>query len=136
MGVTPEELLCTRPCKEVQELHDHLWSSCQSGPLAVGVAASNWAIEGVTGVWSRAVAEPFRGYAAQGYRVDSTSMMWLNAHARYDDVHPEEALEALKLYVDDRGGRRGDIDTVKDAARRALELFATAVDSASSLADR
>jgi hypothetical protein len=55
-------------------------------------------------------------------------MMWLNAHARYDDAHPDEALEALKIYVDGEGGRRGNPLGIQWAARRALELFACAVE--------
>ena len=106
----------------------NLWQTCESGSLAEGIAAANWAIEGVTGIWSRGCAEPFRGYAADGVRIDSKSMMWLNAHARYDDAHPDEALEALKIYVDGAGGRRGNPLGVQWAARRALELFAAGVE--------
>ncbi len=129
VGVPPAEVVDHVPCDEVRALHEHLWQSCATGSLAEGIAAANWAIEGVTGVWSRAVAQTFRGYAAQGVRTDGKAMMWLNAHARYDDAHPDEALEALKLNVDDDGGgRRGDPAAVQAAAERALELFAAGVE--------
>ena len=128
VGVSPKEAVAHTPCAEVRALHDHLWQVCDSGSLAEGIAAANWAIEGVTGVWSRGVAEPFRGYEKDGVRIDARSMMWLNAHARYDDAYPDEALEALKIYVDGEGGRRGNPLGVQWAARRALELFAAAVE--------
>ncbi|HEX6838485.1 MAG TPA: iron-containing redox enzyme family protein [Polyangia bacterium] len=128
VGVSSEEAVAHVPCDEVRALHDHLWQVCDCGSLAEGIAATNWAIEGVTGIWSRGVAETFRGYADDGVRVDARSMMWLNAHARYDDAHPDEALEALKLYIDGEGGRRGNPLGVQWSARRALELFAAAVE--------
>jgi len=128
VGVSPEEVVKHVPCEEVRALHDHLWRCCEHGSLAEGIAAANWAIEGVTGIWSRGVAETFRGYANDGVRIDAKSMMWLNAHARYDDAHPDEALEALKIYVDGEGGRRGNPLGVQWAARRALELFAAGVE--------
>jgi pyrroloquinoline quinone (PQQ) biosynthesis protein C len=128
VGVTPADAVAHVGCPEVRALHDHLWESCANGSLAEGIAAANWAIEGVTGIWSRGVAPTFRGYEHDGVRIDAKSMMWLNAHARYDDAHPDEALEALKLYVDGAGGRRGNPRGVEIAARRALELFAAAVE--------
>lgn len=128
VGVSPQAVVAHVPCEEVRALHDHLWHICDVGSLAEGIAATNWAIEGVTGIWSRGVAQAFRGYEHDGVRVDGKAMMWLNAHARYDDAHPDEALEALKIYVDGDGGRRGNPLGVRDAARRALELFAAAVE--------
>lgn len=133
MGVEVREVVERVPCDEVRELHEHLWQTCAHASLAEGIAAANWAIEGVTGVWSRDVAERFRGYAAHGFDVDARAMMWLNAHARYDDAHPDEALEALKILVDGDGGRRGDPVAVQAAARRSLELFAAAVDRCDAL---
>jgi len=136
MGVSRDRIVSATPCDEVRALHDHLWKSCRDGSLVEGIAAANWAIEGVTGVWSRGVAEPFRRYEREGFRVDSRSMMWLAAHARYDEAHPEEALEALKIYADDpeTGGRRGDPRAITQAARTALELFAAGVERCYQLA--
>jgi len=128
VGISADAVVRHTPCDEVRALHDHLWRTCEHGSLAEGIAAANWAIEGVTGIWSRGVAEPFRGYESEGVRIDAKSMMWLNAHARYDDAHPDEALEALKIYVDGAGGRRGNPLGVQWAARRALELFAAGVE--------
>jgi pyrroloquinoline quinone (PQQ) biosynthesis protein C len=34
---------------------------------------------------------------------DLKSTIWLKAHARYDDHHPEEALEIIKAFAADEG---------------------------------
>lgn len=123
IGISNEQALSARPTPAFQALHEHLMETCRSGSLAEGVAASNWAIEGITGLWTPPVYTHFEGYAEQGARIDSRSMRWLKSHARYDDAHPEEALEIIKLYTEDTadGPRK-----VEAAARRSLELFTAA----------
>ncbi|MHA7628288.1 TenA family transcriptional regulator [Corallococcus sp. M7] len=111
---------------EVQALHQHLLATCLGGSLAEGVAASNWAIEGVTGVWTRAVVEPFTAYARDGVRMDATALRWLRAHARYDDAHPDEALEIIKLSTDVTTGEPARVEA---AARRSLMLLARVFES-------
>ena len=111
---------------EVQALHQHLMATCLGGSLAEGVAASNWAIEGVTGVWTRAVVEPFTAYARDGVRVDAISLRWLRAHARYDDAHPDEALEIIKLTTDVEAGEPARVER---AAHRSLMLLARVFES-------
>ncbi|MBJ6761161.1 iron-containing redox enzyme family protein [Myxococcaceae bacterium JPH2] len=124
LGVDPTALFQQQPLPEVAALHDYLVAVCARGTLAEGVAASNWAIEGITGVWTREVAQPFRAYAADGARIDATSMMWLKAHARYDDAHPDEALELIKLATDDTTDEPARVEV---AARTVLRLYATAI---------
>jgi pyrroloquinoline quinone (PQQ) biosynthesis protein C len=124
IGLETEQVFNQQPLPEIQALHEHLLATCAHGTLAEGVAASNWAIEGVTGVWTQEVAEPFRQYATQGVRIDAYSMMWLKAHARYDDMHPEEALEIVKLATN------ADSDEpfrVQAAARKSLQLYTAAL---------
>jgi len=125
-GVSAEQLLAHTPSPEILELHQHLWDTCQKGSLAEGVAASNWAIEGVTGEWTPAVEKNFRLYAADGVRIDGVSMMWLKAHARYDDAHPHEALEIIKASTD---GQSDEPVRVTEAARKSLNLFQRAIES-------
>lgn len=111
---------------EVQALHHHLLVTCLGGSLAEGIAASNWAIEGVTGVWTRAVVEPFTAYARDGVRMDAHALRWLRAHARYDDAHPDEALEILKLTTDITTGEPARVGI---AAHRSLVLLARVFES-------
>ncbi|MFY1829305.1 TenA family transcriptional regulator [Myxococcus fulvus] len=124
LGLEPEALFKVRPLPELQALHAHLRDTCARGTLAEGIAASNWAIEGITGVWTRDVVEPFRAYAADGARIDASAMMWLKAHARYDDLHPVEALEILKLCTDPTGDEPA---RVLDATRKSLRLYTSAI---------
>lgn len=58
-------------------------------------------------------------------RTDVT-LMWLKAHARYDDAHPYEALEILKRNVDETTDQPNKVEA---AARTSLELFAQAIEA-------
>lgn len=124
IGLAPEDVFTQRPLPEVRALHEFLLDTCAHGTLAEGVAASNWAVEGITGVWTREVVEPFRAYSADGARIDAHSMMWLKVHARYDDQHPEEALEIIKLSTD---AGTGEPFRVQAAARKSLQMYAAAL---------
>lgn len=63
--------------------------------LAAGMAATNFAIEGVSGEWAYSVfsSEVYR----ESFDPDSRtrSLRWLELHAAYDDAHPWEALEII-----------------------------------------
>lgn len=63
--------------------------------LAAGIAATNYAVEGATGEWSRILYDS-ESYAAQfPEQTRRGSLRWLQLHAAYDDVHPWEALEIV-----------------------------------------
>lgn len=126
LGVEPEMAFTATPRPEWQALHEHLFDTCRNASLAEGVAASNWAIEGITGVWSRRVEKSFRAYADDGIQINYQSMMWLKAHARYDDAHPHEALEILKQNVDETTDHPRQVEA---AARKSLVLFTRAVEA-------
>ena len=120
-GIGFEELVAHRPGPEVGALDAHLWSVCYRGTLAEAFAAVNYAIEGTTGEWTRLVLPAFRAR----YGDDERALMWLVEHAEYDDAHPREAFELIKLTVrDDR-----DRDAACAAARRSLELFRRGFDA-------
>lgn len=63
--------------------------------LAAGMAATNFAVEGVTGEWAYYVYDSavYRESFDPGHR--TRSLRWLELHAAYDDVHPWEALEII-----------------------------------------
>jgi pyrroloquinoline quinone (PQQ) biosynthesis protein C len=51
-------------------------------------------------------------------------MAWLDAHATYDDEHPYEAMELIKLCAATEDER----DKTLRATRRGLEYYALALD--------
>lgn len=63
--------------------------------LAAGLAATNFAIEGVTGEWAYSVYDSavYRESFDPSHR--TRSLRWLELHAAYDDAHPWEALEII-----------------------------------------
>lgn len=120
-GVTYEEIVTHRPGPEAGALYEYLWSVSNRGTLAEAFGAVNYAIEGVTGQWSRLVLPAVR------HRLDGNprALRWLEAHAEYDDAHPREALELVKLTAGDDETR----EKAKFATRRSLQLFRRALDA-------
>jgi pyrroloquinoline quinone (PQQ) biosynthesis protein C len=50
--------------------------------------------------------------------------MWLVEHAEYDDAHPREALELIKITA-----REEEREEIEAAIRRSLELFRRGFDA-------
>lgn len=120
-GIDQDELVSHRPSPEAGALYEYLWSICYRGTLAEAFGAVNYAIEGTTGEWTRMVLPAFR----KRYDGDSRALMWLTEHAEYDDAHPREAFELIKITVRDEAERA----KVEDATRRSLELFRRGFDA-------
>lgn len=117
-GISEAELTAHRPGPEVAALHEWLFSVAHRGSLAQAVGAINYAIEGTTGAWTKLVYSAFeRRYA--GDPDAERSIAWLAAHAKYDDLHPIEALEIVKL-----AARPDEYADVESSVLRSLELFA------------
>ncbi|AUX44623.1 hypothetical protein SOCE26_060890 [Sorangium cellulosum] len=114
-GISTAEITGHRPSPEVASLFEWLWSVSHRGTLAEAVGAVNYAIEGVTGEWSRVVLPAFTKLYGEG----SKSLTWLAAHANYDDAHPREALEIVKLATTSAD----EIRRVHSSISRSLELF-------------
>lgn len=94
-GVPREKVLHGRPPHQAATLSNWCEEVCKSDSLAAGVAATNYAIEGVTGEWSQFVydSETYRNSFPAEAR--TSSLRWLQLHAAYDDTHPWEALEIV-----------------------------------------
>ena len=56
--------------------------------------------------------------------INRHSMAWLRAHASYDDDHPHEAMELVKLLCVEQESR----DRAFKAAQRGLEYYIQALD--------
>lgn len=89
------------------------------------VAAVNYAIEGATGVWTKAtlpsLARLGRGL---GLPVSKRALRWVEAHARYDDHHPVEALEIVKALATDEASQ----EAAARAAVESLDYLVAALD--------
>lgn len=94
-GVSLAEIQAQDVPAELHALSHWCWHTCASDSLAVAMAATNYAIEGVTGEWSALVCS--NGVYENAFPKESRkrAMKWLKLHAQYDDAHPWEALEII-----------------------------------------
>jgi len=113
--------------RDVQSLTDWLWYINTKGSLPEAIAATSFAIEGVTGDLARKTLEGFESYRDQpGVDMSNRTSKWMREHARYDDEHPKIALEIIKQYATtERLQKR-----VILAARRSLQLLDLAFNTA------
>ena len=114
---------------EMTAITDWCWHVCQHGDLADAMAATNYAIEGVTGEWTPRVAhsEPYQAMVVTGDV--KKGMRWLRVHADYDDAHPWEALTLIgQLLGPDPASVR--IQSVRDAIWKTYELYRIGCDVA------
>jgi pyrroloquinoline quinone (PQQ) biosynthesis protein C len=99
-GIKRYDLHTVKPLAEVDALTHWLWSINTQGSLAEAVAATNYAIEGVTKDIAVATVKGFPRYeGVDGIHLDHKAYWWMRAHAKYDDLHPQQALEIMKLYA-------------------------------------
>jgi len=126
-GLTAERFGAARPSALMDALNHYLFRVAAAGSIAEAVAAVNYAVEGATGLWTQAVAAGSEELARRlGVSVDERALRWLKAHADYDDRHPVEALEILKIYAADEAA----MERAARAAVRSLEYYAIALDDA------
>ena len=133
-GLKKENMLAlaegNRPVlRDVQSLTDWLWYINTKGSLAEAVAATSFAIEGVTGDAARRIAAGFEAYRGRpGVDMGPKTYKWMREHVHYDDDHPKIALEIVKNYA-----TTGRMQTkVMLAAKRSLQLLSQALNTAYS----
>jgi len=80
---------------EMTAITDWCWHVCQHGDLAEAMAATNYAIEGVTGEWTPMVADSEAYRSRVPTENVERGMRWLRVHADYDDAHPWDALDLI-----------------------------------------
>ncbi len=126
-GISREELFEANRSAAATAITDWCWHVCESGGLAEGMAATNYAIEGVTGEWAKMVgaSEIYQELFPESER--KKAMKWIFAHAAYDDKHPVEALDLIYAQLgndpDPIKARR-----VKEAIQKSYELYLLALD--------
>ena len=110
--------------RDVQSLTDWLWYVNAKGSLAEAVAATSYAIEGLTGDLARKVIGGFEAYGGhEGVDMKPKTYKWMREHVQYDDVHPIIALEVVKRYaISERLQRK-----VMLAAKRSVQLLHNAL---------
>jgi pyrroloquinoline quinone (PQQ) biosynthesis protein C len=114
------------PPAEMDGINNYLWRVCARGSLCEGMSASNFAVEGVTGEWTKNIHHGFEKYRnVSGVKINEKTLEWVVAHANYDDKHPVEALEIIKKYAT----TKEEQEKVKQAAKRALEYYGIALDA-------
>ncbi len=114
------------PTPSVDAVNNYLWKVCTYGTLAEAIAGLNFAIEGPTGEWSKRVYENIRNYqGVEGVELTGKSLIWLKAHAKYDDHHPEEALEIIKAFAT----TEEEQEKVKRAIKNGMAYYAMAAEA-------
>ena len=95
---------------------------CDTGSVAEAIAATNYAVEGLTGDWSCLVCSKTR-YAEsipEALRVKATR--WLRVHAHYDDAHSWEALDIIATLLGSNPNQN-DVNKIYRAISRSYKYF-------------
>lgn len=127
-GLSRGDLLYAHPPAETQALSHWCWHSCERDALAAGMAATNYAIEGVTGEWSHFVCARDDYENSFSPQVRAKAMKWLRLHAKYDDTHPWEALEIICMLVGTRPNARY-FELIRDRVLTSYRYMRMALDA-------
>jgi pyrroloquinoline quinone (PQQ) biosynthesis protein C len=127
LGIKPREFAEHLPTPQIEAHQNFLWRVVRERPVADAVAALNYAVEGATGEWTRKMRGATRErFEKLGIRFDDRALKWFDAHAEYDDKHPAEALEVVKIFAEDEPSMM----RAAAAAARSLEYYKMALDDA------
>ena len=121
-GITRADLLGASEATASAALSHWCWYVCDREPLAVAMAATNYAIEGVTGEWTHLACSSDRYADSLFEEKRKSGMRWLRAHARYDDAHPWEALEIVATILGANPDPM-DIRAVRAAIERSYDYM-------------
>jgi len=98
------------------------WYICDRASLAVAIAATNYAVEGVTGEWSCVVCSKSTYADSLPEEIRGPATRWLRLHAEYDDNHPWEALEIVATLLG-HAPAAAEIEAVRRAIRSTYVYF-------------
>jgi pyrroloquinoline quinone (PQQ) biosynthesis protein C len=129
VDLTLEDLKQGEDIEGLSALAHWCWYVCDRASLAVAIAATNYAVEGVTGEWSCLVCS--KPTYAQSLPEDmrGPATRWLRVHAEYDDTHPWEALEIVATLLG-HSPSAGDVKAVERAIRSTYVYFEMGLDHA------
>ena len=103
------------------------WKSSDQDSLAASIAATNYAIEGVTGDWSTIICSSDALEKSYPDEIRKRAMRWLKMHAHYDDAHPWEALDIVATLLGHAPSAR-DVRDVKRSIVNSFEYFRFSLD--------
>lgn len=126
-GLNLAGLKLAKNCAEEQALAHWCWYVCAQPSLAVGVAATNYAVEGATGEWACRVCSTDRYASSFPESCRVSAMRWLRVHAEYDDTHPWEALDIVATLMGVEPSE-ADVDAIRSAVRTSYNYMELAVD--------
>lgn len=128
-GVTLRDLKQGSDVEPLAALAHWCWYVCDKASLAVGMAATNYAVEGVTGEWSTLVCSKSTYAQSIPSAIRAPAMRWLKLHAHYDDEHPWEALEVVATLLGEDPAAE-EVDAVERAIRSTYAYFEIGLDHA------
>jgi pyrroloquinoline quinone (PQQ) biosynthesis protein C len=105
------------------------WYVCDRASLPVAIAATNYAVEGVTGEWSCLVCATSTYAESLPDDIRASATRWLRLHAEYDDTHPWEALEIVATLLG-HAPSPVDVEAVRRAIQSTYIYFAMGLDHA------
>ena len=126
-GISREELLFGTRSGSAEALSHWCWHTCERDPLPAAMAATNYAIEGVTGEWTALVCSTGVYESDFAPEVRKSAMKWLKVHAHYDDTHPWEALEIIATLIGNRATSR-EIHGIRTGIRKSYDYMRMAFD--------
>jgi pyrroloquinoline quinone (PQQ) biosynthesis protein C len=126
-GLSRDDLLSGGRSNSADALSHWCWHTCERDPLAVAMAATNYAIEGTTGDWAAFVCGSSAYELGFADEARKQAMKWLRVHAHYDDTHPWEALEIIATLLGHRPEPR-QIATVRAAIAKSYHYMSSAFD--------
>ncbi len=133
--VSLDDLKNTEGHEAMTALAHWCWQISDRASLAVGMAATNFAVEGATGEWSCVVCSKKDYAESLPAEIRGPATRWLRVHAEYDDTHPWEALEIIATLL----GHEPDpaeVDAIRRAIRSSYTYMLLAADWAMSACDQ
>ena len=98
------------------------WYVCDRASLPVAIAATNYAVEGVTGEWCCVICSQSTYADSLPEEIRGPATRWLRLHAEYDDNHPWEALEIVATLLG-HAPAPAEIEAVRRAIRSTYFYF-------------
>jgi pyrroloquinoline quinone (PQQ) biosynthesis protein C len=128
-GVSLQDLQHGEEVEGMSALAHWCWYVSDHAPLAVAMAATNYAIEGLTGEWSCFVCSKDTYFNSLPADIRGPATRWLRLHAEYDDTHPWEALDCIATLLG-HNPPAATIEQVRRAIRASYVYMEMAADHA------